>query len=412
MGEPAIEGEVVDEAAAESARDLPAVIEHEAIIARGEISVDEMVAQKQKIADLMNRVMDEGKHYGKIPGVNKPTLLKPGAEAINVALRLAPDYESEKVWGPGDHLTVISKCVLRHIPTGLVIASGEGMCSTRESKYGKRKAMRLCPACGEPQIRRSKYAPKAGQDDYVEGSTEPGWYCWKKEGGCGQNFTYDDERIVGQEEGVIENPDLPDTWNTVLKMSDKRALVAATLNGTAASDVFTQDAEDGGVKSDSARPQGEPRRVDREPTPLPKNWAEIEAYVRACDNPDEAWALFRAFRRACSHYLFGVLADDPTEDAGLLDSKQWGTMGQKCQGASVWLVDNAQAEGPFTFHDESLTRQAFAHVLGGHTLEIPDYEPPQKPEQDEAAADARSDAERQMDDAAAEAALAPDVPKD
>ena len=409
MSDPAIEGEVVDEAA-ESARNLPAVMEHEAIIARGEISVDEMVAQKAKIEDLMNRVMVVDKHYGKIPGVNKPTLLKPGAEAINVALRLAPDYESEKVWGPGDHLTVISKCVLRHIPTGLTIASGEGMCSTRESKYGKRKAMRVCPACGEPQIRRSKYPPKAGQDDYVEGlegEQQPGWYCWKKEGGCGQNFAFNDPAITDQEEGVIENPDLPDTRNTVLKMADKRALVAAVLNGTAASDVFTQDAEDGGAKSESKQPQGEPRRVDREPTPLPKNWQEIEAYVRSCDNPEEAWALFVAFRRAAAYHLFGVLVNDPETDGPLLDAKQWGTLGQKAQGASVWLVDNAPPDGPFTFHDEDLTRKAWAHVLQGTALEIPDYEPPQAPDPE-----ADADAEREREAQAAEAALAPDVPKD
>lgn len=38
-----------------------------------------------------------------------------------------------------------------------------------------------------------------------------------------------------------------DTWdihNTILKMASKRALVAAVLNGTAASDIFTQDIED------------------------------------------------------------------------------------------------------------------------------------------------------------------------
>jgi hypothetical protein len=35
--------------------------------------------------------------------------------------------------------------------------------------------------------------------------------------------------------------------NTVLKMSNKRAMIAAILNGTAASDIFTQDVEDAGT---------------------------------------------------------------------------------------------------------------------------------------------------------------------
>ncbi|HEY1309263.1 MAG TPA: hypothetical protein VGF24_37245 [Vicinamibacterales bacterium] len=387
MSEPVVEAEIVGE----EARNLPAVVASEAIMARGEITVDEVVAQRDKIIAVMDRVMVEGKHYGKIPGISKPTLLKPGAEAINVALRLAPDYESDKHFD-GDHLTVTAKCILRHIPTGLTIASGEGLCSTRESKYAKRKAMRLCPECGEPQIRRSRYAPKPSDSNYVEGSSEKGWYCWKKEGGCGVNFAYNDPRIVDQEEGVIENPDLPDTWNTVLKMADKRALIAAVLNGTAASDVFTQDVEDVGKTADDSPGGGgegeggslrnsASRRENQPAVPVPKSWADIETAARACDNPEESWLLFRAFRRAASHHLWGVVADDPQEDASLLTGEQWSILGQKCAGAVVWMLENVEHEGPFMLFTESHWRAAWGRVMGGQMLEIPDYEPPPPPEE-------------------------------
>jgi len=391
MTEPPVEGEIVDE----DVRNLPAVQASEAIVARGEISVDEVVAQHDKIVQVMDRVMTEGKHYGKIPGVSKPTLLKPGAEALCVALRLAPDYESDKLFD-GDHLTVTSKCVLRHIPTGLTVAAGEGLCSTREKKYAVRKSSRFCPVCLEPQIRRSKYAPKPNDPTYDEAApNQPGWYCWKKEGGCGENFAHNDTRITDQEEGVIPNPDLPDTWNTVLKMADKRALVAAVLNGTAASDVFTQDVEDAGKTADDSPTRSEAgagegeggslknsasRRENRASVPVPKSWPEIEKLVRSCDNPDESWALFEAFRRAASVHQWGVVAGDPTEDASLLDAKQWAVLGQKAAGAAVWMAENAKYEGPFMFHDESLQRQAWAAVLGGAMLEIPDYVPPPVPE--------------------------------
>jgi len=49
---------------------------------------------------------------------------------------------------------------------------------------------------------------------------------------------------VSQAAGRVENTDLADTYNTVLKMAKKRALVDATLTATAASDIFTQDLED------------------------------------------------------------------------------------------------------------------------------------------------------------------------
>jgi len=49
---------------------------------------------------------------------------------------------------------------------------------------------------------------------------------------------------VSQPAGRVENTDLADTYNTVLKMAKKRALVDATLTATAASDIFNQDLED------------------------------------------------------------------------------------------------------------------------------------------------------------------------
>lgn len=260
----AAEGEIVGEEV-EVVRNLPAVRASEAMVARGELSVEEVVEQKDKIKQVMERVMTEDVHYGKIPGVNKPSLLKPGAEAINVALRLAPHYASEKIWHDDGHLTVVTKCELHHIPTGLIVGTGEGLCTTRESRYAYRTAKRECPLCGEPQIRRSKNQPRQGDYEGASSSDPPGWYCWRKEGGCGANFAHDDQRITSQEEGKVPNPDLADSYNTVLKMSDKRALVAAVLNATAASDVFTQDVEDKGASASGSEP---PSDAQAEPPPF------------------------------------------------------------------------------------------------------------------------------------------------
>jgi hypothetical protein len=260
-----IDGEVIEEEEAEvtppsSTSTLPAVRASEAIVARAEISVDEVVAQREKVVQVMERVMKKDVHYGVIPGVKKPSLFKPGAETILVALRLAPHYDSEKLWHDDGHLTVVTKCVLKHIPTGLIIATGEGLCTTRESRYAYRKSGRTCPACdAEDTILRSKYPPRENDYPGANPSDPPGWYCFAKRGGCGANFAHDDESIVEQNtDQRIPNPDLADTYNTVLKMSDKRALVAAVLNGTAASDVFTQDVEDGTVPT----PDDEPSSSD------------------------------------------------------------------------------------------------------------------------------------------------------
>lgn len=205
---------------------------------RYEMTVEDLVAQVQKIQQVMAHVMkeetkDSPGHYGVIPGTGtKPTLLKPGAEKLLLLFRLDPEYESVEAYD-GAHLTVKSKCVLFHIATGDRVGSGEGLCSTRESKYGYRTGKRACPKCGADAIVKRK-ADKGG-----------GWICVGNDrGGCWARFAEDDSAITDQVVGRVVNPDLPDQWNTVLKMANKRALIAAVLNATAASDIFTQDLED------------------------------------------------------------------------------------------------------------------------------------------------------------------------
>lgn len=231
-------GEIVEER-------MPAVREpapSTALVAKDEISIEELVKQGAIVEEAMRRTMKPDIHYGHIPGIAKPTLLKPGAEKLNVLFRLAPSYVSDKTWHEDGHLTVIAKCVLTHIPTGLIVAEGEGLCSTRESKYAFRQGKRTCPDCNAEAIVRS--------------TKNSAYYCISNEGGCGHRFNFGTDKakaLDGQDVSRVPNPDLADSYNTVLKMADKRALLAAVLNGTAASDIFTQDLneEDGATASGS-----------------------------------------------------------------------------------------------------------------------------------------------------------------
>ncbi len=186
----------------------------------------------QLIQEVMRAVMQEGYHYGVIPGTEKPTLLKPGAEKLVVTFRLAPELAVElRDLGEG-HREYQVKCTLRHIVTGRTYGEGVGSCSTQESRYRCRQAARSCPSCGNEAIIKGK-AEYGG-----------GWLCFGKKGGCGAKYGEQDAAILSQPVGRIENEDICDTWNTVLKMAKKRALVDATLTATAASDIFTQDLDD------------------------------------------------------------------------------------------------------------------------------------------------------------------------
>jgi hypothetical protein len=192
----------------------------------------EIKAQVQLIQEVMQAVMQEGYHFGVIPGTEKPTLLKPGAEKLTTTFRLAPLLHIETRDLENRHREYQVRCTLVHIPTGRVYGEGVGSCTTLEGRYRYRVAERTCPHCGRATIIKGK-AEYGG-----------GWLCFQRKGGCGAKFAEQDPSIVSQSAGRIENPDLADTYNTVLKMAKKRALIDATLTATAASDIFTQDLED------------------------------------------------------------------------------------------------------------------------------------------------------------------------
>ena len=192
-----------------------------------------MQAQVNVIQKVMKQVMKNGEHFGTIPGCgDKPTLLKPGAEKLCTTFRLAPSYQITKSELTGGHREYEIFCTLTHIPTNQIIAEGVGLCTSMESRYRWRTSERECPVCKKNSIIK-------GQEQYGGG-----WLCWKKKDGCGAKFSDDDKSIVDQKTGRMENPDIADQFNTVLKIAKKRAHVDAVLTATAASDLFTQDIED------------------------------------------------------------------------------------------------------------------------------------------------------------------------
>jgi hypothetical protein len=206
----------------------------------------------------MASVMKEGEHYGKIPGCgDKPALLKPGAEKLSLTFRLAPKYQIKKTDLPNNHREYEITCRLVHINTGQVFGEGVGSCSTMESKYRWRESQRKCPKCGAAAIIKGK-AEYGG-----------GWLCFQKKGGCNAKFKDYDQTIEGQTLGRVENPDIADQYNTVLKMAKKRAHVDATLTATAASDIFAQDIEDFSEPNPvpAPMPTQEYNRADSVPAP-------------------------------------------------------------------------------------------------------------------------------------------------
>lgn len=201
----------------------------------GAWSAHQVIEQVCLIQEVKAGVMRDGEHYGTIPGTEKPTLLKSGAEKLALTFRLAASYQIATTTSPmSGHREYAVTCTLTHLVSGAVWGQGVGLCSTMESKYRYRSGY---DPTGKP-------VPK----DY-----------WKDRDASllgGKGFAA--KKIEGQWQIVKatsreENPDIADTYNTVLKMAKKRAFVDAILTATGGSDFFTQDLEElAGIEEEKA----------------------------------------------------------------------------------------------------------------------------------------------------------------
>lgn len=206
---------------------------HDAFLAPA-VSVEYALNAYQAKKKFIDGVLREGVDYGKVPGTgDKPALLKPGAEKMTSFFGLKPIFEDVVVvedWTGADHggepfFYYREKCILYR--GDQAVASADGSCNSWEKKYRYRSSERVCPQCKKPAIIK-------GKEEYGGG-----WLCYKNKGGCGEKFINTDPSITGQEVGQVKNADVAEQVNTILKMAQKRALVAATLIATGVSDYFT-----------------------------------------------------------------------------------------------------------------------------------------------------------------------------
>jgi len=202
------------------------------------ITVQNALVAYQAKKDLIDSIMKLNVDYGAIPGTSKNTLLKAGAEKATSFFGLSPRFRDAVViedFTGKDHdgepfFFYRRTCELWR--GDYIVASVDGSCNSWEKKYRYRNSERICPECGKPTIIKGKIEYGGG---YV---------CFEKKGGCKAKFKDNDPLITEQVIGQVKNPDVADLANTILKMADKRALVAATLIATGMSEYFTQDVED------------------------------------------------------------------------------------------------------------------------------------------------------------------------
>lgn len=176
-------------------------------IMRPMVTAAAMIEAHKEVAELITKALKDGTDYGVIPGTDKPSLLKPGAERLCKAFGTTPRYVIEQQEVNHDHAVPWTK---------------------RKKKW------------------RNSFRGDKAYDWIEETGTSYGMYRYLVR--C--QITTIDGVVVGESLGSCSTfeskyVDRPrDCENTALKMAQKRALVGAVLNAFGLSDRFTQDEED------------------------------------------------------------------------------------------------------------------------------------------------------------------------
>jgi len=192
-----------------------------AILERGPEMITTIEDAKERLGTLqrfVKLVMKEGSDYGVVPGTEKPTLLKPGAEKLANIYGLYSEIhliERLEDWDK-PFFNYLFKTITFSMRTGIKVSEGVGSCNSYENKYRYRWVFESDLSAED----------KADKDNLKKKE----FYSKNQ----GRNYTM--YRVL--------NDDIFSQVNTMQKMAAKRSYVDAVLKATRTSDFFTQDLED------------------------------------------------------------------------------------------------------------------------------------------------------------------------
>jgi hypothetical protein len=208
----------------------------------GQLTPAQAAERAAWVRDMRKAVLTEGTDYAKLPGTDKPTLLKPGAEMLLLAAGLGFTMSKIEDRDAREHEGVTYKASAHRLDRpDVVVAECEGFAGYDEPRF---------------------YKPSTP--------------------------TKNEYRAP---------------WNTLVKMAQKRALVGAALNATAASGLFIADLDDERDTGTPRPPQRAGKRTKAPEYPLPADapaavdgTAELEARLMALSLRDRD--AFRSWRKS------------------------------------------------------------------------------------------------------------------
>jgi hypothetical protein len=220
--------------------------------------------RRNELVHFVQKIMVLDTDFGKVPGTDKDTLFKPGAEKLTTFFGLSPRFEiiREIEQWDGDEPLFYYLIRCRLYRGDYPVGEADGSCNSRESRYRFRwvQEHEVPPGLDKSKLKRRggktiepKFAIERGQTQGKYGKPDEYWQAFRdaiEKGTAKETIkpTRDGRAMEAYEIDMttyrVPNEDIFSQINTILKMAEKRALVAATLITVNASEFFTQDLED------------------------------------------------------------------------------------------------------------------------------------------------------------------------
>ncbi len=212
------------------------------------LSLEQAIERHTQVKELVSSLMIDGVDYGQIPGTQKPSLWKPGAEKLTTFFGLRVLFIDEKVieqWDDDDPLFYYRrKCQLWK--GNVLIAEASGSANSREDRYRWRWVSADDVPDGDITNLKTKGGKKgmfewqfeARQTDGQYGKPEEYYEKIDKKIANNQVDRFDKVQHWNKQEAIymeweeilyrIPNEEIFTLVNTILKMADKRCLSGST----------------------------------------------------------------------------------------------------------------------------------------------------------------------------------------
>lgn len=211
----------------EDHKELIPVEEHDGapVVLHQVMGLDELLKAQEEMGRLISEGLKQGRDYGVVPGTKRATLFKPGAERLSMVFGVYPRYSIVDKEVDHDRVNKFTKWVDTDKKPSKEL--GQKLKAENKGRWRKRENQWVWQEVIENEsVGLYRYVVRC---ELVHRKT--GTVVGDGIGSCST-----------MESKYIDRP--RDVENTILKMAEKRAFIAAVINAFSLSDRFTQDVED------------------------------------------------------------------------------------------------------------------------------------------------------------------------